>query len=631
MYSMEKRHFFACVLVLMSMVACTSKSKPIISDYAGLNTQILKGWNTWDNRSISTQVLLPEGVAFNLRINDTVNGGQLDMMFPGNRAAGAEKVWTIAHTPDGSFTDFYVTWRDMGMRVQTASDGDELHILITPSDTMANTGTLEVTGKMMYGKPGAFSKENKMLVASLSDKMITLSSSANDISNASDTFFRFTFDQTLALSTRKKADVDNVKKIIQEHSDAYWQTVKQQGKVAEVYNVIQNSLNWQVVHDHVKNRAVTPVSRPWSYGWGKGQEGGYVLFCWDNFFAAYMHSIESKQLAFNEAIQMCNEIDDCGFVPNYSASFDIKSRDRSQPPVGSMMVLEIYKKYPERWFLEKVFDQLLTWNRWWETNRDTLGYLCWGSNPAPSPTNDKRELTQNCFDAASNESGLDNTPMYDGVVFDTITHLLPMADVGLMGLYIGDCHALAEMAALLDRKDARMELLARAEKYNRKLSAMWSEEKGIYLNYDLVKNQPSTRISPTNFYPLIGKTPTQQQAERMMKEHFYNPDEFWGEYIIPSISRNDTAYTGKDYWRGSIWAPMNFLVYWGMRNYDLPQARTDLAQKSANLLLGEWNRYAWVRENYHAETGTFPGDRSDHFYHWGALLGMIYYLENAEK
>ncbi|NJO01944.1 MAG: hypothetical protein HC880_09850, partial [Bacteroidia bacterium] len=83
----------------------------------------------------------------------------------------------------------------------------------------------------------------------------------------------------------------------------------------------------------------------------------------------------------------------------------------------------------------------------------------------------------------------------------------------------------------------------------------------------------------------------------MMQEHFYNPNEFWGDWILPSTPRNDTAYTGKDYWRGSIWAPMNFLVYWGMRNYDLPQARQDLVQKSKDLLLKEWNDYAYVREN----------------------------------
>jgi glycogen debranching enzyme len=115
----------------------------------------------------------------------------------------------------------------------------------------------------------------------------------------------------------------------------------------------------------------------------------------------------------------------------------------------------------------------------------------------------------------------------------------------------------------------------------------------------------------------------------MVKEHFYNPEEFWGDYILPSIARNDPAYTGRDYWRGSIWAPMNFLVYMGFRNYELPGARKVLALKSRELLLKEWQDKGFVRENYHAETGTDPGARSNPFYHWGALLGMIDLMENG--
>jgi len=73
---------------------------------------------------------------------------------------------------------------------------------------------------------------------------------------------------------------------------------------------------------------------------------------------------------------------------------------------------------------------------------------------------------------------------------------------------------------------------------------------------------------------------------------------------------NNPSYTGMGYWKGSIWAPMNFLVYLGMRNYDLPRARADLARKSKELLLEEWHRNRWIRKNYHAKTGRNPGTRS---------------------
>ncbi len=342
-----------------------------------------------------------------------------------------------------------------------------------------------------------------------------------------------------------------------------------------------------------------------------------------------MQSISCRQLAFSEAIQMCDYIDQYGFVPNFIAPHGLASRDRSQPPVGSMMVKEIYKAHPEKWFLERTFDQLLKWNRWWPENRDNKGYLSWGSTPFTSTTGDRREKVQNVFQAASFESGLDNSPMYDGVPFDTTLHVMLLGDVGLMGLYVGDCQALADIASVLGKNKEEKELRERARTYREKLKTMWSDEKGIFLNVRTDTGEPSTRISPTNFYALIARAATREQAERMIKDHFYNPDEFWGEYIMPSIARNDTAYTGEDYWRGSIWAPMNFLVYYGMRNYNLPGARKDLSEKSRNLLMKEWLEHGYIRENYNAETGEAPSARSDHFYHWGALLGMINMIEEG--
>lgn len=72
---------------------------------------------------------------------------------------------------------------------------------------------------------------------------------------------------------------------------------------------------------------------------------------------------------------------------------------------------------------------------------------------------------------------------------------------------------------------------------------------------------------------MLAKIPNQTQAERMVKEHLMNPQEFWGDWIIPATPRNDPAFRNNDYWRGRIWAPLNFLVYMGLQNYDLPEAR----------------------------------------------------------
>jgi putative isomerase len=234
------------------------------------------------------------------------------------------------------------------------------------------------------------------------------------------------------------------------------------------------------------------------------------------------------------------------------------------------------------------------------------------------------------FQAALFESGLDNSPMYDGVPFNPKTNLLEISDAGLNGLYVADCRALEEMARILGREDDRRELRARGDKYAAALGTLWDDRSGMYLNRRTDTGEFSSRLSPTNFYPLIAKVATQEQARRMMQEHYFNPSEFHGEWVIPAIARNVPSYADQEYWRGRIWGPMNFLVYLGMRNYDLKDAREDLAKRSARLLMKSWQSDRAIYENYNANTGAGNDVRSsDGYYHWGALLGVIELLEHG--
>ena len=123
---------------------------------------------------------------------------------------------------------------------------------------------------------------------------------------------------------------------------------------------------------------------------------------------------------------------------------------------------------------------------------------------------------------------------------------------------------------------------------------------------------------------------TPEQARTMIERHLKNPEEFWGEYVIPAIARNEAAFKDQQYWRGRIWGPMNYLVYLGLRNYEAAAVRKDFADKSYALFAKEWTENGHVHENYNAVTGT--GDdvtSSDRFYHWGALLGYVEFLERS--
>jgi neutral trehalase len=233
--------------------------------------------------------------------------------------------------------------------------------------------------------------------------------------------------------------------------------------------------------------------------------------------------------------------------------------------------------------------------------------------------------------------------MYDDVPFDPASNTMQLADVGLNSLYILDCESMAAIAEILDRADEAEEFAARAGEFRRRAAELWDDERGIFANRFTASAESgvaasaspasgnfSPRISPTSFYALLGGLATPEQARRMVDEHLLNPEEFGGTWMIPATPRNDPAYHDQDYWRGRIWAPMNFLVYLGLRRYGLSAAAAELADRSKSLLLKEWREHGHIHENYNADTGEgCDTKRSDRYYHWGGLLGVIYLLERG--
>ena len=156
--------------------------------------------------------------------------------------------------------------------------------------------------------------------------------------------------------------------------------------------------------------------------------------------------------------------------------------------------------------------------------------LCWGSDPYVPLADAHFEVNSvGDWQGAAFESGLDNSPMYDDVPYNKQTHLMELADVGLNGMYVMDCLALADIAGVLGRHAEARELRERAKEFQIALRALWHEESAMFLNLRTDSGEYSQRLSPTNFYALLGRGATQEQAEAMIAKHFYNPEEFWGD------------------------------------------------------------------------------------------------------
>ena len=625
-----------------------NEAGPRSAQYEQVQERLARGWNTWDVHSVATQVLLPEGLAIHvgLKHNSTEFGDAfLGDALIGRLEKGAEVVTPGAHSWDGSYTSADFAWKGHEWRVESAHEGDDLVMLVTPLESKA--GSLPPTvvfsvGTLWNLRAGMVVGDQRGIVSTGENGVIQVDCTCDAKTKPSvvsipiDTPY-LAADLTVPVGiAARQMDVAHVEErpprtleqiqgVIDRQRTAFEQSIKAAGKNGPILDAIETTLGWDTIYDPEKRRVISPVSRVWSVDWG-----GYVLFDWDTFFAATMAGIGDKDLAYANALEILRELTPEGFVPNYARSGGWKSFDRSEPPVGAITVLGLYEQFHDRWFLEDAFGPLLRWNRWCAEHRDIQGYLAWGSD-GQYPLENLDDDSRGTRAGAILESGLDNSPMYDASTYNAQSHVLEYADVGLMSMYIADCDALEKIADALGKTAEAKELRDRAARYRAKLATLWDEHAGIFLNKDLHTGQSNTRLSPTNFYPMLAKAATPEQVKTMIERHLMNPDEFWGEWVIPSIARNDAAFKDQNYWRGRIWGPMNYLVYLGLRNYEDAATRRAFAEKSYALFLKEWKEKGHVHENYNAMLGS--GDdvtNSDRFYHWGALLGYVEWMENSK-
>lgn len=617
------------LLFITLLFLCGARAQSPAERYRQMQRELAVGWNTWDTRSVLKHVLLPCGAAIDIHVEDA-DGGLADKF----QIGAYPQMRPGAHTYDGTYTDISLEWNGHRLRVQSTADGRDNVILITPEEHNRKDGKVVVVPESVWyrvnrirmeGTRGSIAPFGEDFTIDISVKGEHLATEGNKVCMSA--------DEPVLICCGRDLTLEQGAELIAERRERFVEANKRRyGEKYEAYNAMQNVLAWDNMYDPGIDRVITPVSRIWNVNWSANPAlGGFVLFCWDTYFAAMMLAIDNKELAYSNAVEITSGVTEQGFVPNFFSDNNYKTRDRSQPPVGSFAVWNIYRQYGEKWFLELVYDNLLTWNRWWDANRSRDGLLCWGSDPYEKITYRWWETDGvNERYGASLESGLDNSHMYDDIEFDKQSHILKLNDVGLTALYVMDCQLLANIAGELGRRKDVAELKRRAEKYGRSMEKLWDEPRGFYYNRHTDSGELNPRISPTNFYPMLGAVPTQERAERMIEEHMLNPDEFWGDWILPSTPRNDPAFGDNVYWRGRIWAPLNFLVYSGMCRYDLGDVRRRFAEKSEALLLKSWLENRYVFENYNSVTGVGDDVRSsDKFYHWGGLLGFIALIESG--
>jgi hypothetical protein len=403
--------------------------------------------------------------------------------------------------------------------------------------------------------------------------------------------------------------------------------VRTRGHWDGLVSSITNSLHWMQSIKPESGRRYTPAGRRWIFPRPGGGNDHWTTFCWDCLFNALELDVESPELARETLLAVLETQYENGNIPNWRGRF-AGTRDRSQPPVGSFAVLKHYLRTGDSDLLEKALPYLERWSAWWRAPKgngarrdgDGNGLFEWGCDVellGQSPAHWENDA--NHHQLAAWESGQDDLPNWDVANWVESTETFDIDCVDLNSLIALDYECLARIARIVGRADmaARYQTLYH-DLVDRINDRLWHEEQGMYVDRSW-DGRPSPRLAASNFYPLIAGVPTEDRVDRMLTV-LLDERKFWGQYVLPTISRDDAAFSDQQYWRGTIWPPPNYLVYQGLRRYGLDEVAGELAARSVDLFLRNWRDYQLCRENYDSITGEGGGHA---FQSWGPLFALI--------
>lgn len=585
------------------------------------------GWNTWDTQFHTGVAHLPSGLR--IRVAMGTPDGLLVDNFTWRR--GLERLGH--HTVDGEYAEVTVRSGDALLRLVFTSPRPDLlcalaeltgaehtvHLIVDhmpaapgPVDAVASGQSVDRLDVTVNSTRWRLALSEPATVRSFGDGLaLTLSPGTSCRFACAPEEPDLDFDLEAARERARAAAIGS----------AGWL-----GRSAEGY---QRALTWNTVARTDLGRVITPTSRDFVHAARDGFYGTWALHGWDTFFCGLTATWIDHDYALGIHDQILEQVTPGGFVPNRVSDERGRTDDRSQPPVGAYTVFKSYlstglsDETRDRRLLTETFPVLLGWHDWWSrARRGPHNALAWGSDP----TDDPKSAT---IDSTRRESGLDDSPMYDEIQYDPVTHTMDLADVGLNALHAADAEALAAMADRLGDHDTAARLRTELAKTRQRVEDLfWDEESGHYRNVR-ADGTFDVHLTPTMLYPLLAGLPSQRRAQRLV-DTVLVPSLLGGSPPLPSTSRSDPGFN-RFYCRGRIWGPVAFLAVEGMRRYNLDVS--SIVDDLLTLFRDEWEQNGHVHENYFSDPteDIHPFEaRSDFLLSWGNLLAYLAMQELAD-
>ena len=372
---------------------------------------------------------------------------------------------------------------------------------------------------------------------------------------------------------------------------------------------------WSEVEGHIKNNWLKYVEtsaslpKPYSYALKPG-----TLYYWDLYFINEGLLMQGfTEQALNNIDNFIFEIEDLGFIPNANGW----GTDRSQTPYFAMMVRSYYEKTPQKdkvWLLRAYRAVLAEYEFWTNTNgnrienhmtsidglqhysqhSDTVSLIRFYdrvlagrfklSTEVPQP-----EKIRMASRRMAEAETMDFTPRFEGrcpdfIAVDLNSNLYQYEmNLAFFERELG----ISGYSQWEQRAKHRVELINRY---------CWSDERGMFLDYDFINNRHSRIAAITTVMPLYWGFASGKQAKSIKKQlALFDSD---GGLVACEPSEQIIAY---QWGHKAVWPPVQYLSMVALKNYGFKNEAYNVAMKYLNVVTGnyvspvpvEYNRFRY--------------------------------------
>ncbi len=137
-----------------------------------------------------------------------------------------------------------------------------------------------------------------------------------------------------------------------------------------------------------------------------------------------------------------------------------------------------------------------------------------------------------------------------------------VVDLGTNMILLRANRDLLALAKVLEEDEAAARIRGWIARSEVALQGLWNEELGAFCSYDQVCGRFLGGLSNASFLPFYAGMGTAEQRRRLVQHLARIADGV--HYLLPSLPSNDAHFERVRYWRGPVWAQMNYLSARGL-------------------------------------------------------------------